>query len=322
LGNRVVKTIPAPEPGRVVLKKTNPLALMYPNPTTTITSDNYGCLQLTMRFLRFNFTLFLMGLCSAQAFASNAEPLRFGSVAMDSPVLMQHRLLPLTTYLSRALGRPVILRLSTDMPDAIDALVKGRVDFAYMTPVAYLDAHARGDAHLVVKMATEGRPSFKLMIIVRQNSPIRRVADLAGKRFAFGDRAALLQRAVVVGAGMPLQRLGGYSFLNHYDNVVRGVLVGDYDAGIVIENTAHLWRGRGIRLLYSSQPLPPYNIAASARLPHAALIRLRRALLRVNAAKPEYRPVIKALGQTYTGFAPGKDSDYDIIRKLTMPFRQ
>lgn len=275
-----------------------------------------------MGYLRLNLALVLMGLFSLQAFASSDRPLRFGSVAMDSPVLMQRRLLPLTTYLSKALGRPVILKLSTSMPDAINALVNGTVDFAYMTPVAYLDAHARGNANLVVRMVTEGSPYFKLMIIVRQNSPIHRVANLAGKRFAFGDRAALLQRAVVVGAGMPLQRLGSYSFVNHYDNVVRGVLVGDYDAGIVIENTAHLWRGRGIRILYSSQALPPYNIAASQKLPHATVARLRQALLRVNSAQSGYRPVIKALGETYTGFAPARDSDYDIIRKLITPFRQ
>lgn len=275
-----------------------------------------------MCLLRSSLLLILLAVCSARAFAGDGGPLRFGSVAMDSPVLMQRRLLPLTTYLGKALGRPVVLKLSTDMPEAIDALVAGKVDFAYLTPVAYVDAHARGRAQLVVRMVTDGKPSFKLMIVVRQHSSLHGVADLADKRFAFGDRAALLQRAVVAGAGMPLQRLGEYEFLNHYDNVVRGVLVGDYDAGIVIENTAYLWRGRGIRVIYSSQDLPPYNIAASARLDPATVAALREALLRVDSANPDYKPVIAALGETYTGFAAGDDADYDIVRKLIRPFRQ
>jgi len=263
-----------------------------------------------------------LGLLSAQSRAADNEPLDFGSVAMDSPAMMHQRLLPLTTYLSKALGRSVSLKLSTDMPGAINALLKDDVDFTYLTPVAYVDAHARGKAQLVVKTVSEGRGAFKLMIVVREDSPIHKIDDLAGKKFAFGDAAALLQRAVVVGAGMPLQRLGNYAFLNHYDNVVRGVMVGDYDAGIVIDSTAQRWQGRGIRVLYSSQELPSYNIAASANLDHATLLKLREALLRLNIANPEHKPVITALGETYTGFAAAGDADYDVIRKLIAPFKK
>jgi phosphonate transport system substrate-binding protein len=267
-------------------------------------------------------SLFLVLMLAAQARAANDRPLRFGSVAMDSPVVMQQRLLPLTDYLGKALGRPVQLKLSTDMPGAIDALVSDEVDLAYLTPVAYINAHDRAKSRLVVKLMTDRQPSFKLMIVVREGSPIHRVEDLAGKRFAFGDRAALLQRAVLVGAGMPLERLGGYGFLDHYDNVVRGVLVGDYDAGIVVDNTAHRWVGRGIRILASSQDLPPYNIAASARLDGATLARLREALLRLDPANPAQKRVITALGETNSGFAATSDAEYDIVRKLIKPFRK
>lgn len=276
-----------------------------------------------MGYLRYIWLLLLLsGPCLGQETGGNTgKPLLFGSVAMDSPVVMQRRLQPLTTYLGNALGRPVVLRLSTDMPGAINALARGDVDFAYLTPVAYVDAHERGNAQIVVRTVTDQRPTFKLMIVVREDSPIHSVEDLAGKRFAFGDPAALLQRAVVVGAGMPLQRLGEFAFVDHYDNVVRGVLVGDYDAGIVLENTARRWQGRGLRVLYSSDELPPYNIAASAGLDEATLTTLRQALLRLDSMNPEFKPVITALAQSYTGFAAATDGDYDIVRTLIKPFR-
>ena len=275
-----------------------------------------------MKQLRIIFVLILfIGLYSANTFSSEGKkPLRFGSVAMDSPVMMQRRLLPLTNYLSEALGRPVVLKLSTDMPGAINAVAHGDVDFAYLTPVAYVDAHAKGKAKIVVRTVTDNQPTFKLMIVVREDSPIHKVEELQGKRFAFGDPAALLQRAVVVGAGMPLQRLGEYAFVNHYDNVVRGVLVGDYDAGIVLENTAYRWQGKGIRVLYSSKALPPYNIAASANLDNHTVKELRQALLRLKSADPKYKPVVAALAESYTGFAPASDADYDIVRTLIKPF--
>ena len=254
--------------------------------------------------------------------ASENKPLRFGSVAMDSPAVMQQRLLPLTNYLGAILERPVVLKLSTSMSGAINALVSDDVDFAFLTPVAYVDAHNRAKVQIAVRTVTANQPWFKLMIVVREDSPIHQVEELADKRFAFGDPAALLQRAVVVGAGMPLARLGKYDFVDHYDNVVRGVLMGDYDAGIVLDSTAARWQNKGLRVLYASQALPPYNIAASARLDHDTVLKLRNALLKLNPSNPAHRPIIAALGESYTGFAPVRDEDYDIVRKLIIPFKK
>ncbi len=275
-----------------------------------------------MHKLRISILLIIMGLASMQAFAVDGKPLRFGSVAKDSLAVMEMRLLPLTEYLSGKLQRPVELGLSTNMSRAINSLVAGNSDIAYLTPVAYVNAHAMGKVQLVVKTVSGSHPSLKLMIVVREDSPIHSVEDLAGKRFAFGDPEALLQRAVVVGAGMPLQRLGKYSFVDHYDNVVRGILVGDYDAGIVTDGTASQWQGRGIRVLYASEDLPPYNIAASAKLAPATLKQLQDALLRLDFAVPEDKSIINALDGSYTGFASANDADYDVVRKLIKPFRK
>ncbi len=254
--------------------------------------------------------------------ASAGQPvLRFGSVAMDIPAVMYHRLSPLTRYLSAEVGREVVLELSPDMPTAIDRLVKGEVDLAYLTPVAYLRARERGGARLLVKTQTRGKGSFRLMIVVREGSPIREVAELRGRRFAFGDRAALLQRAVVVGAGMPLEELGEYLFIGHYDNIVRGVLNGDFDAGILKDTMAYKWQGKGIRILHASPELPPYNIAVRAGLDESVVERLRRAFLRLGRGEASTREVIHALDPKYDGFAPASDDEYDIVRRLVAPFQ-
>lgn len=251
---------------------------------------------------------------------SSAQELRFGSVAMDIPPVMHRRLTPLTEYLSEALGSPVRLQLSPNMPSAIDALVNHTVDVAYLTPVAYLRARSAGNAQLVAKTVTDGRGSFQLMIVVREDSRFQRVEDLKGARFAFGDPAALLQRAVVVGGGMPLSDLGEYRFLGHYDNIVRGVLSGDFDAGILKDTMAFRWQGKGVRILYSSPHLPPYNIAASSTVDPETLEKLKSAFLALDPANPKHAEVIQALDKKYNGFAPVADSDYDIVRELIVPF--
>ncbi|MEJ2362713.1 MAG: phosphate/phosphite/phosphonate ABC transporter substrate-binding protein [Gammaproteobacteria bacterium] len=261
-------------------------------------------------------------LLAATSVNAAGRDIRFGSVAMDIPAVMHRRLTPLTQYLSRELGRPVSLKLAQDMPGAIKDVADGRVDLAYLTPVAYLKAHAMGQAQLVAKTITDGKGSFKLMIVVRSDSPIKKVTDLRGKKFAFGDRAALLQRAVVVGAGIKLDEFKSYEFLGHYDNIVRAVLHGEYDAGILKDTMAYKWKNKGIRILYASEDLPPYNIAASKNVSKSMLHKLKVAFLNLDATNPQHMEIIKTLDKNYDGFAATSDHEYDIVRKLISPFNK
>jgi phosphonate transport system substrate-binding protein len=269
-------------------------------------------------FLAFSFITLVAEVGSVRA---ETKAIRFGSVAMDTPAVMHQRLQPLTNYLSHMLGQPVVLRLSPDMPSAIAEVATGEVDIAFLTPVAYLNSHAQGKTRLIVKMLTDQRPSFKLVIVVRNDSAIVSAKELVGKRFAFGDRAAILQRAVVVAAGIPLERLGSYEFLDHYDNIVRGVLNKDFDAGILTDVEAFRWQDRGVRILYSSADLPPYNMTASSNMDEIMYAKVRAAFLALDINNPEHRPIIEALGKHYTGFAPTDDTEYDVIRKLIKPFQ-
>lgn len=270
------------------------------------------------KLIVFVFYLVLLGSSPAQA--SNTD-LKFGSVAMDVPAAMHKRLTPLTQYLSKALGKPVNLKLSKNMPEAIRAVSKQNVDLAYLTPVAYIRAHAMGQAKLVVKTVTKGKAAFKLMIVTRQDSLLRTVDELVGKRFAFGDPAALLQRATVVGSGITLEQFSTYKFLGHYDNIVRAVMRREFDAGILKDTMAYKWQNKGIRILYSSPDLPPYNIAASSNIDDATLEKIKQAFLALDISKPADRLVIKALDKKYDGFAPTSDQEYDVVRQLIKPFK-
>lgn len=264
----------------------------------------------------------LLLIVSGTGHAEGQTPLRFGSVAQDTPAVMFKRLGPLKDYLSKELHRPVELMLSSDMGDAIHKVAINDVDVTYLTPVAYLRAHDKGNSQLIAKMLTNGRDSFQLMIVVRADSPITTVEQLAGKKFAFGDRKALLQRATVVGAGMPLEKLGAYEFIGHYDNIARGVARGVFDAGILKDTTASKWVKNGLRVIYSSPPMPPYNITASGKLDADTRVALRKAFLKLDIKNTEHHLVIKALDNKYDGFVATKDAEYDIVRQMIKPFEK
>ncbi len=274
---------------------------------------------------KYPFYPLILGLAmlgSTAGAADNKKELVFGSVAMDIPAVMHKRLTPLTAYLSETLKRPVTLKLSPNMGAAINDTANGTVDLAYLTPVAYLKARKKGGAQLIAKTVTKGKASFKLMIVVKENSPIKTVSQLKGTRFAFGDKRALLQRAAVVGAGMPLEKFKEYKFIGHYDNIVRAVMNNDFDAGILKDTMAYKWQGKGIRILYATDDLPPYNIAASKNVDKKTLRELKAAFLSLNRENPKHLKIIKALDKKYDGFAKTNDAEYNIIRRLIKPFNK
>lgn len=270
-----------------------------------------------------NISFFILWICSSCLQVAYAnDDLLFGSVAMDIPAVMHKRLSPLTEYLSGQIGRPVTLKLSPNMGAAIDDTVQGNVDLCYLTPVAYIKAHDKGKARVLVKTITEGAASFQLMIVVREDSPIKDVTDLVGKSFAFGDEKALLQQATVVNAGIRLEQFAAYRFLGHYDNIARAVLNNDFDAGILKDTTARKWHGKGLRVIYNSPHLPPYNIAVSHKVNEQLAEKLRTAFLALDGKNPEHLKVINALDSNYDGFAATSDEEYDVVRRLIRPFTQ
>lgn len=302
------------------LYKTHDMASRYKNALSFLRLFIQG--EMTMLRVYFLLVLHVFLLAPLRVCADQNQAVRFGSVAEDTPAVMHQRLTPLTDYLEAAIGRPVVLVLSPDMPTVIKALSNGDVELAYLTPVAYLNAYKLGNATLVAKVVTDNQAYFHLDIVVREDSPIKTVADLAGKSFAFGDPSALLQRAVVVNAGMPLEKLGKHAFLGHYDNIARGVLNRDYDAGIVTDSKSRLWNQKGLRVIYRSESLPPYNISANSRIDQSLLLKLQNALLSLDGRNPDQRRALDALGKDYNGFAQTNDAEYDIIRKLIKPFQR
>lgn len=258
----------------------------------------------------------------ASATVKAENELTFGSVAMDIPAMMHQRLKPLTVYLSQTLNQPVNLRLSPNMGAAINDTASGKVDLSYLTPVAYLKAHKKGNAQLIAKTVTKGKASFQLMIVVKEDSPIKTIQDLTGKSFAFGDKKALLQRAVVHNSGIGLDKFSEYKFIGHYDNIARAVANNDFDAGILKDTKAFKWQKKGLRILHSSPELPPYNIAASANVAPSLLKKLQQAFLALDKNNPEHLKVIKAIDKKYDGFAKTNDKEYDVVRKLIAPFNK
>jgi phosphonate transport system substrate-binding protein len=263
--------------------------------------------------------LLLAGGLTNNPAAAETGQIFMGSVAMDTPVDMIKRFTLLTNYLSAETGLAVSFRASPNMDAAIGDLGSNRIQIAYLSPVAYIRSRKKFGIRPLVEAQTLGESTFKLVVVVAQDSPLKTMHDLKGKTFAFGDEKAILQRAVVNSGGIKLEDLGHYAYLNHYDNIAKAVLNKDFDAGVVKESIFVEYRNRGLRVIHSSPPLPPYLFAVSNKMPPATAKKLRDALVALKADSVEHNAILKELDKGYDGFTDAHDRDYDVVRKLIAP---
>lgn len=259
-------------------------------------------------------------LLSASVYPADDE-IFLGSVAMDVPAAMVQRMTPLAAYLTKKTGLKIAFRASPNLGSAVNELGKEFTHIAYLTPVAYLEAHEKYAAKPLVSPITHGKTTFNLVVAVRQDTLIKTMPDLKDKSFAFGDEKALLQRAVVVGGGINLHQFSRFAFLKHYDNIAKAILNKDFDAGILKDTIYEQFQPQGLRKIYTSAPLPSYIFAVSDRLPTEMVKKLRTAFLELNGDTPEGKAVLKGLDPGYDGFVTAEDKDYDVIRKLVAPFQ-
>lgn len=175
---------------------------------------------------------------------SKTLSLSFGVYQSDKATVMYKKMTPILEYLQddleKRLSRPVDIHLNIfkSYDDGIDALVKGEIDFVRFGPASYLIAKDRAPTVQLVAMELENdQKRFKGAVITRTDSPIRTLADLKGKRFAFGDPNSTIGRYLVqaelVNAGIHAKDLAGFKYLDRHDKVASAVDIGDFDAGAV-----------------------------------------------------------------------------------------
>lgn len=252
--------------------------------------------------------------------SAQAQTITIGAVAMDAPIEMIKRITPLAEYLSKETGYTVGFRPAPNLLTAVKDLGTNTVQIAYLTPMAYIAAREQYQAEPLVAPLTRGKATFNLLVVVHRDSPYTKLADLVGKRFAFGDPKAFLQPAVLLDAGLRKEDFSEVAYLKHYDNIAKAILLGDFDAGIMKDTVYEKFAAQGLRVVHTSPPLSSYVFAVNARLDSRTRDKLKHALLKLNHGSLQGRAVLMALDQGYDGFQVVSDQHYDRERALIAPF--
>lgn len=190
---------------------------------------------------------------------------------------------PIVDELSRRSGLEIRLAVTLTVPEFEAALDKGTFDLVYANPYHILQvSNTQGYIPLV-----RDQDPLRGILLVRRDSPIKDLRELAGRRLAVPSPnaigASLLLRA-------DLERLYGVQMtmvnVRTHSSVYLNVLNGLTDAGGGVEKTLDEQDPAirdGLRILYTTRTMPSHPVAAHPRVPQASREQLRKALLDMAA---------------------------------------
>lgn len=163
-------------------------------------------------FMRFAYGCsFIAVLATGCAPKQSGEVVQFGTTkaSLIGPPLEYRALAP---RLEDTFERPVVFRAQPDGAAIGTQLNLGEIPFAIMTARELCQAENRSKLTMIATaINSAGRTQRKAFIVARAGSSIAGMADLSGKRFAYGTRGDLLTdfavRAALDKGGLPPTKL-------------------------------------------------------------------------------------------------------------------
>ncbi len=266
----------------------------------------------------------VLGIISACLWLNSAAvladiKLKFGIYTSDKATDMVRQFRPvlnsLEQKLSGELGEPVTIRMkvSKSYDEGIDRLVDGEVDFARFGPASYVLAKQREPGISILANEKNRKiKAFSGVICSLEGSGIRHLADLKGKRFAFGNPNSTTGRyfsqLYLQQNGIRARDLAGYEYLGRHDKVADMVANGGFDAGAFKEGTLRKMEKKGVKYrVLSTFPNMEKPWLARAGMPENVRLALQACLLSLDD-----KQALKTMKRA--GFKPGSDGDYDYAR--------
>lgn len=229
---------------------------------------------------------------------------------------------PLSRYLSKKAGVQITLKILPRYGNIIDNFVSEKMDGAFFGSFTYTLAHAKLGVQVIARPESrDGKSTYQGFIFVRKDSGIKTVRDMAGKRFAFVDKAT------TAGYLLPLAYFKQYNvdyrsylkeiyFTGTHEDAIYDVLNGKADIGAA-KNTVYERLAESdakiaddLVVLERSPNVPENALAVRKDLDEAVKQRLTEVLLSMHT-DPEGRAVLEVFGEGR--FIATSDADYQPV---------
>lgn len=263
------------------------------------------------------------------------KSLKIQFVPSQAATKLQARAKPLEKMLSKRLGIPVHVGMSTDYNAAVEAMKSKKVDVGFLPPNGYVLGHRQGAADLLLQAQRYGvkQPggrqtkklvkSYRSEILVKKGSKIKSWRDLKGKSISVQNPTSssgyifpiveLKEKGLNVIKDCKLVTVTGH------DQAVLNVLNGDTQAAFVWEDARTTVLKDNPKIMqevvpiYFTKPIPNDTISVIPNMSKPFRRKLAKAFIAVGKSKAGKKVIESVYG--HEGYAYAKDSDFNIVRK-------
>jgi phosphonate transport system substrate-binding protein len=226
-------------------------------------------------------------------------------------------------------GLPFDYVLYTNYERQVEAHVRGELDVAWNSPLAWLQTVQRKPNARAIAMRDTDR-DLTSVVLVRADSPAHTLADLRGKRVGVGagdsPQATLIPLGAFADAGVNVDSVQHDVLLGkHGDHVggerlaVKALLAGDVDAACIIDGNRLAFANDGTlpsgktRVLHHTGAYDHCNMTVLDNAPGEAIGKFTELLLGMDYADAEVRPLLDMEG--LTKWLPGRTSGYALLAR-------
>ncbi|MBN1157015.1 phosphonate ABC transporter substrate-binding protein [Candidatus Woesearchaeota archaeon] len=261
---------------------------------------------------------------SDETSSEEIKVLKMGLIPADDAEEMLRSYEPVKEYLSKKLGIPVEIQVTSDYTAAIEAMRAKHIDMAWFGPFSYIIAANVADAQAIVNgiRRSDGKAEYQSIIVVRAGSGVETLADLKGKKFAFVDPAStsgnLIPRKMLIDNGIDPEEDFSMSYYAGTHNAVEYAIAnGNVDAGADSDNSYERMVNAGEidpkvnKILFKSPPIPGSPIVVRKSLPAELRQKIQQALVEMDEQTINE---VDGWGDI-ARYQKVADSDYDIIRE-------
>lgn len=254
-------------------------------------------------------------LCSISALAQTAPVYSFGV----APQFDQRKLFatwkPVMDALQKQTGASFRFESAFSVPDFEKNVARGAYDFIYVNPYhLYKERTRQGYVPLV-----RDRTPLRGIVVVRRDSPVRKVRDLDGLTLAVPSPnaigASMLIRAELERFhGVRMKMVNARSHSSAYLHAVNKLAdaAGGVDKTIVEQDPAVQSE---LRTIFITSDFPSHPIAAHPRVAETVREQVRQALLDISAL-PEGRRLLEDIPMSQA--VPASFQDYQMLQTLDL----